>query len=78
MLGISTTPFTNCYARRDLQEKSWILVSKLATATGLLCKVAGTGHSQEFAETKDRCAEVRGEVKEAQRQLRLHRSAHGC
>jgi len=66
-----------CPTRKDLEERSWGLVSRLASLSGQLLKLTGAGH-QEFMAVKFQCVEVRGEISKAKGQLLDHRSAHGC
>jgi len=65
-----------CPARRDIEERSWVLVSKLAKLSSQLLNLLG--NHQAFAETKDECAHVRTEFTELAQRLQSHRLLHRC
>lgn len=67
----------SCPTRRDLEEQSWMLTSKLSIlASKLMTFVAADHHA--FNVTSQRCGEVRVQLKESRRRLQAHRSQHGC
>jgi hypothetical protein len=67
----------SCPTRKDLEEQSWLLTSKLSIlASRLMTSVAADHHA--FNVTSRRCGEVRLQLKESRRLLQAHRSQHGC
>jgi hypothetical protein len=66
-----------CPLRRDLEENSWSLTNRLSLQTSRLLKLIGRDHGA-FVEMKDLCDETRTLVAESHRELRHHRSGHGC
>ncbi len=66
-----------CSTRRDLEERGWILTSRLFELSTRLLRTIGNDR-QEFAAIKQECGELRGVIGKAQSDLRGHRSKHGC
>lgn len=66
-----------CSIRRDLEERGWVLSSRLFQLSTLLLHAIGNDH-QEFASLKQECRETRAVIRQAQGDLRLHRYEHGC
>ena len=69
---------TYCSTRRDLEETSWLLVSKLASVSGYLLKLVGSKNPLAFAATKLECTDLRERIDTARTALEQHRSGHGC
>lgn len=68
---------TYCSVRRDLEERSWALVSRHAALTELLLQSIGTGH-QAFIDTLAECKTSSAEVVRSSCDLSEHRRDHGC
>lgn len=68
---------TYCQIRRDLEERSWVMVSRHAALTSRLLRLTGRGH-QAFLDAKEDCRISSEEVNESQNNLRIHRREHGC
>lgn len=66
-----------CPARRTLEERSWNLVNRLSTTTGRLVGSAAMDH-KTFNATLAECGEIRALVAKAHRELKAHRTSHGC
>lgn len=66
-----------CQIRRDLQERSFLLMQKLAALTKRLDALAGNSH-EEFQPTLAACLEACEELADARRQTLDHRIAHRC
>lgn len=66
-----------CPDRRNLEERVWVLVSRLSASTGQLLNLIGKNH-QVFLSAKADCGQTRDEIIELRRQLDGHRFAHGC
>lgn len=66
-----------CSIRRDLEENGWFLTTRLSSLTSRLLFLIGTDH-RSFIETKSECDETRADLVVSHRQLREHRSDHGC
>ena len=66
-----------CPVRRNLEEHTYNLVTRLAALTDRLLRLIGGNH-KEFLETKGECAEVRSQVVDGRRELSEHRRTHGC
>lgn len=69
--------FQYCPDRRILEEKVWVLASRLSTLTGRLLALTGKDH-QVFLLAKDDCSHTHAEIFELRRELTAHRFAHGC
>jgi len=65
-----------CPARRDLEEHTWALVSRLSLLTSRLLKLVGD-HGR-FTEAKVECVELRGAIAQSSANLAAHRAFHGC
>ena len=66
-----------CPTRRDLEELSWSLTSRLAGLTGRLLRLVGDNHDA-FLVVKGECAETRAALVASHQTLSSHRSDHGC
>ena len=66
-----------CSTRRDLENRSWALTSRLFDLSGRLTNMAGL-RKREFSSTHDDCEETKGELAELHQLLEAHRSKHGC
>jgi hypothetical protein len=66
-----------CPDRRNLEEKVWVLVSRLSALTGRLLGLIGKDH-QTFTLTQTACSDARADIVDFRRQLDIHRSVHGC
>jgi hypothetical protein len=66
-----------CPDRRNLEEKVWVLVSRLSALTGRLLGLVGKDH-QTFALTQTACTEARADIVVFRQQLDIHRAAHRC
>ncbi|HTZ56555.1 MAG TPA: hypothetical protein VMB49_00590 [Acidobacteriaceae bacterium] len=66
-----------CSARRDIEERSWALTSRLAALTDRLIGLTGLDH-QAFLDVRGKCHEVKGELSESHEELKNHRRNHGC
>ena len=66
-----------CPTRRNLEERTNNLVSRLAMITGRLLLLIGNNHHL-FTETKAECTTLRAEIAEARRNLDDHRVLHQC
>lgn len=66
-----------CPIRKDLEKRSWKLVSKLSSLSPRLMVSAGIDH-KVFNETTAELRETRAEIVEIRQQLEAHRSKHGC
>lgn len=73
--GMDTHIF--CQTRRDLEERSWVLTSRLAALTSQLMNLIGHNHD-DFLTALDRCQTTGLEVTESRDDLRTHRRDHGC
>ena len=60
-----------------MEEHGWNLTSRLFLLTERLLRAIGHGHL-EFASIKQECVATRADIRQAQGELRLHRSEHGC
>ncbi len=67
---------TYCPTRRRLEERGWMLISKLASVSGRLINLIGK--HQAFIEAKDECNDLRTAITESQTALRDHRAMHNC
>jgi hypothetical protein len=68
---------TYCAIRRGLEERAWILVSKLAHVTGRLPHLAGKDH-RAFREARAKCHDLRAQLAASRRALQQHRQLHNC
>ena len=66
-----------CPERRDLEEHSWNLVSRLSVLTDRLMNLIGKDR-QQFLATRVMCTSVRQEIAVSKKQLEQHRAAHRC
>lgn len=66
-----------CPDRRNLEERVWVLVSRLSALTGRLLDLVGKNH-QVFLSAQADCGHTRDEIIELRRQLQGHRSVHHC
>lgn len=66
-----------CPTRRAIEERGWVLTTKFSTIAGRLVSSASIDHGL-FNRTVAECGEIRSELAESHRQLRNHRSSHGC
>jgi hypothetical protein len=62
-----------CSKRRDLEQRSWALTTRLTDLTEQLMRLAGL-KQPEFPSTMSQCLEVRTELKQVHRSLTTHRS----
>ena len=65
-----------CQLRRDIEERSWVLVSRLSMLTECLNRLIG--QHAAFRDMKLQCAEVRQEIAASNLLLKKHRAAHRC
>ena len=66
-----------CSIRRSLEERGWILVSRLSTVAGGLLRYAGVD-PKAFNATTAECSNIRVQIAAARRLLSKHREQHGC
>jgi hypothetical protein len=66
-----------CATRRSLEEETWVLTSKLSNTATRLMGTVGVNHKL-FNETTVECGEIRAQLAALHRQLKEHRSGHGC
>lgn len=66
-----------CTQRRDLEERNWNLVDRLAVLTDRLMRLVGVDHG-EFDLTKAMCVDARHAIVIAREDLIEHRANHGC
>lgn len=66
-----------CPDRRNLEEKVWVLASRLSTLTGRLLSLTGKNH-QIFLSAKADCSDTHAEIVGLRQDLKAHRLAHGC
>lgn len=66
-----------CPVRRDLEENSWSLTTRLSLQTSHLLTLIGHDHSA-FVAMKDLCDQTRTQITDSHFHLQHHRSAHGC
>jgi hypothetical protein len=71
------TALKYCVTRRSLEERGWILTSKLASASARLMKLVGKDH-EAFMETRAECKDLRMEIVVSRTDLRDHRAVHRC
>lgn len=67
----------HCPTRRNLEERGWNLTSELSSLSSRLLSLVAVDH-RGFNATSARCLEVRSKLKESNRELKAHRSEHGC
>ena len=65
-----------CPTRREIEERSWVLVTRLSCLSSRLLDLIGDHLA--FDATKGECADLRTEITELGRRLHAHRSAHNC
>lgn len=66
-----------CPARRNLEERGWVLVSQLSDLSSRLIGLAGSDH-RAFMAAKASCDEKRVQLTESHHELQTHRAKHGC
>jgi hypothetical protein len=66
-----------CPTRKGLEERGWSLTSQLSTLSSRLLTLVAVDH-RGFNATTAKCLEVRSKLKESHRELKEHRSEHGC
>jgi hypothetical protein len=67
----------SCPIKRELQERSFVLVSQLSTLTVRLGQVAGRSR-EEFQPALAACQLIRKEVADSRRRIMEHLIAHRC
>ncbi len=65
-----------CSTRRDIEERSWALVTRLCILTSRLSVLVG--QHKEFSAVKVECGEVRAEIRHLHVRLQDHRQTHCC
>jgi hypothetical protein len=66
-----------CATRRELEEQTWVLVSKHLAATEAVNKLAGH-KDPTFGNALHSCQSLRQEAEHSRDELAEHRSRHGC
>ena len=65
-----------CSTRRDIEERSWALVSRLCSLTSRLTMLVG--QRTAFSAVKVECGELRQEIQHLHVRLKDHRDTHHC
>lgn len=66
-----------CSIRRDLEDRSWNLSSRLFELSSRLLALVGKNHRQ-FLDAKALCEHAREDIDDSLLRLRIHRQKHGC
>ena len=66
-----------CSVRRNLEERQWVLISRLAVLTQCLHRLIGCEHD-EFLTMLDHCQTAALDIQDARDNLRGHRHYHRC
>ena len=66
-----------CSTRRDLEERSWWLTTRLANLTGRLMQLVGHDHLA-FVGVRQECQTAKAAITASRENLADHRRAHGC
>ena len=66
-----------CPIRKNFEEQILILVDRLVWLTSRLKSFVGDDH-QAFISARADCDDTKAEIAESRRDLRFHRSEHGC
>lgn len=66
-----------CPTRRDLEEQCGNLVARLCESTTRLVAVMGQNH-KAFLQGRAESQQTREELTHSRRQLKEHRTVHGC
>ncbi len=67
-----------CITRRALEDRQLILINEFADETSRLVDLASLKNHDNFHRTLVRCAELRANIAESNRQLQIHQSQHRC
>ncbi len=66
-----------CQIRHDIEQRGWILTTKLHGACERLMDLIGVNY-QAFGATKRECGELRAQLIDCREELRNHRDDHHC